>query len=151
MSLQIATVVSNIAALTVANVDILDTDKTPTAVTTRANTSILMPLPAFITEPRMERDSFGGGSVAKMTMEYRLNYRFFLAPCSTYRNNTLAWLPDLVERVAAILDEVLAIDTLGGCVDIVPGDVTNMGVVNDPSDVAFYGCDMQFIVTEFIN
>ena len=151
MSLQIATVVSNIAALTVANVSIKDTDEAPTAVTTRANTSILMPLPAFITEPRMERDSFGGGSVAKMTMEYKLNYRFFLAPCSSYRNNSMEWLPDLVTRVAAILDEVLAIDVFGGCVDIVPGEVTNMGIVMDNTDALFYGCDMSFVVTEFIN
>jgi hypothetical protein len=149
MGLQIATVAASIAGLTIAGVVIKDLDEIPTSVGTRD--SVLMPLPEYITNPGMERDSFGGGSTAKMTVQYTLNYRFFLAPVGTYRNKTLGWMADLTDKVGAIWDAILEIDTLDGCIDIVPGPVINMGIVNDPADAAYYGCDLSFVITEFVN
>lgn len=151
MALALTTVADSISGLTVTNVAIKDLDEIPTAVTTRAGTSVLMPLPEYVTEFEMERNSFGGGSTAKMTVTYTLNYRFFLAEVSAYRNNTLGWMDDIVDRVADIFDAILAIDVFAGCVDIEPGRITNMGVVNDPTDAQFYGCDISVEVKEFVN
>ena len=151
MPLQISTVADSIADLAVPNVMILGLNQMPASVTTRGDLSIMMPLPEFVTEIEMERDSFGGGSTAKMTVTYTLNYRFFLAEVGAYRNNSLDWMVDIVERVAKIMDAIIGIDTLIGAVDLVPGRIINMGVVNDPSEKQFFGCDISVEVKEFVN
>jgi len=151
MALQITTVADSISALIIPRVQIMDLNEIPTAVTTRADLSIMMPLPEYITEFDMKRDSFGGGSTAKMTVTYKLNYRFFLAEAGAYRNKRLDWMVDIVDRVAKIMDAILAIDVFAGCVDIEPGEISNMGVVNDPTEKEFYGCDISVEVKEFVN
>jgi hypothetical protein len=50
-----------------------------------------------------------------------------------------------------VIDAVILNDTITGCVDIRPRDVINMGIVNDPSEKEYYGCDFQFEVMEFVN
>jgi hypothetical protein len=151
MALEIKTVADSISALVIPRVQIMDLNEIPTAVTTRADLSIMMPLPEFITEFDMVRDSFGGGSTAKMTVTYKLNYRFFLAEAGSYRNKKLDWMVDIVDRVAKVMDAILAIDVFAGCIDIVPGEISNMGVVNDPTEKDFYGCDITVEVKEFVN
>ena len=53
--------------------------------------------------------------------------------------------------VALFLDAVLAVETMTGNVDITPVSVTNMGIVNDPADNVFYGCDISVRAKEFVN
>jgi hypothetical protein len=149
MGLQIATVAASIAGLTIAGVVIKDLDEIPSEVGKRD--TVLAPLPEYVTDPTMERDSFGGGSTAKMTVEYTLNYRFFLMPVGGTRNSTLEWMVALVDKVALIWDAVLEIDDFSGCVDIVPMSIANMGYVLDATDNTYYGCDLSFRVTEFVN
>jgi hypothetical protein len=67
------------------------------------------------------------------------------------RANVLEYYDDLTAMIGLVLDAVLAIDTLTGLVDIMPLSVTNMGLVNDPADQAWYGCDFAFRVMEFVN
>ena len=147
MALAIATVVDNISKLSVSGLVIKDMDEIPGSVDARQPT--LIPLPDFLTDYAMERDSFGGGSTAKMTVNYTLNYRLCYAPVGAGR--PLEWFDNMVSMVGLIMDAVMAVDTLGGTVDIVPAGVRNMGIVNDPGDAGFYGCDLAFKVEEFVN
>jgi hypothetical protein len=150
MGLQIATIAASIAGLTIAGVTIKDLDEIPTSVGTRE--SVLTPAGNFISDFSMERDSFGGGSTAKMTVEYILTYRFFYAPVGGHRNPTIEWIPGLVSKVSAIWDAFLEIDTLAGCVDIVPLPISGLErTVLDAADAEYYGCDLSFRVTEFVN
>jgi hypothetical protein len=148
MALRIATVADSIAGLTVTGLVLKDLDQVKAKMDTRQ--AALMPLPDFVTGFEMVRDSYGGAN-AKMTVSYTLNYRLFFKPAGTGRTMILEQLPGLVAMIAAIWDAVLAISTIAGCEDIIPLDVSTIGVVNDPGDNAWWGCDMAFRVKEFVN
>ena len=148
MALAIATVADSIAALSVTGVTIKDVDEIPAAVDPRQPT--ILPKPDFVTGFVVERDSFGAGS-AKMTVRYVLNYRFCYMPLGKGRAGKIENYDGIVDKVALFWDAVLAIDTLTGAVDIEPAGVVNMGLVNDPSDNIFLGCDLAVKVTEFVN
>ena len=148
MALQIAAVANSIAALSVAGVTLKDIDEVPAGVDKRAPT--ILPLPDFITNFEVERDSFGGGGALR-TVSYVLNYRFCLEPVGQGRSKTIEYFSELVAKVALFFDAIMAIDTLTGAVDIEPAGVTNMGIVNDPSDNVFSGCDLAVRITEFVN
>ena len=149
MALAITTVTNSIAELSVSGLVIKDIDEVPEAVDPRQPT--LLPLPDFITGFELERDSYGGGSTAKMTVRYQLNYRLCYAPLGDGRTTVLEMQAGTVEMIGLILDAVLAVDTMTGNVDIQPSQVVGMGAVLDPSDNAFWGCDISFVVTEFVN
>lgn len=148
MSLQLSTVADSISKLSVTGLTILDIDEIPTTADQRA--SYLMPLPAYITDMEMERDSYGAGD-AKMTVTYTLNYRLLYQPAGAGRSNTIDQVSGLVGMVGKIWDAVLAINTLTGAVDIYPQGINNMGLVNDPSDVNWFGADIALRVIEFVN
>jgi len=149
MALAISTVADSISKLSVTGLTIKDINEIPAGTDSRGKT--LIPKPNFMTDFSMERDSFGGGSTAKMTVNYTLNYRMLYKPVGAGRQNVLEYYDDLTSMIGLVLDAVLAIDTLTGTVDIVPLSVTNMGLVNDPADQAWYGCDFAFRVMEFVN
>lgn len=148
MSLAFSTVATAISRLSTP-VPIRDITDIPPAVAARDG-AMVIPLPGFVTDFSVVRDSFGGGSTAKMTVTYTMNYRLLYAPAASDRI-PLELLDNMFLAVAGVLDEILAIDVLSGAVDIMPLAVTNMGIVNDPSDTPFYGCDMAIQVTEFVN
>lgn len=116
----------------------------------------IVPIPEYITDFSMVRDSFGGGSTAKITATYSLHYRLLYSQVGSGRANTFARFAGMVETAEAFLAAVMAIDniTSGGdtyAVDVVPGNVPVFGVVNDPSEKPFWGCDFTLVVTEFVN
>ncbi len=150
MSLQLATVAETIAALEVDGLEIRDIDDIPAEAGLRG--ALLIPLPAYVTDFTMTRVSFGGGA-AKIDVTYTLNYRLLYAAIGTDRALNLSVWGGMVEMVAAIWDAFIAIgvfdDEHTEVVDVTPLAPANMGIVNDPSDRAFYGCDLAFQVTEF--
>lgn len=154
MSLQLATVAETIASIEIPKLVIKDVDEIPTEVGLR-KPSVMIPLPNIVTDFSMERESFGGGSYAKMTVYYNMNYRLLYEPVGENRAKTLKVFDGLLKMIGLILDAVLEIDVFNTThteiVDIVPVSVTNMGIVNDPADRSFYGADLQFMVTEFVN
>ena len=149
MALALATVTNSIAALSVTGLTIKDLDEIPAKADPRQAT--LLALPAFVTAFEMVRDSFGGGSEAKMSASYTLNYRLLYAPAGQGRAGTLENYDNMVALVTAFLDAAMAIDELTGAVDIVPAGITNMGLVNDPADNQWIGCDIALRVLEFVN
>jgi hypothetical protein len=154
MSIQLATVAATIAELEVTGLIIKDADEIPTEVGLR-KPAVMIPLPNIVTDFSMERDSFGGGSTAKMTVTYYMNYRLLYEPVGENRAKTLKVFDGLMKMIGLILDAVLVIDVFNDdhteVIDIVPMNVTNMGIVNDPADRSFYGADFQFKIEEFVN
>jgi hypothetical protein len=154
MTIQVRNVAKAISELNVEGLIIKDIDEIPAEVGQRSP-AVLIPLPDFIGEFSMVRDSYGGGSSAAMTVNYTLGYRLLFQPIGTSRAMSLVVFLGLTEMIGLIWDAVLAIDVLDTdfdeVVDLVPTSITNMGIVNDPADNVFYGCDMTFEVTEFVN
>jgi len=149
MALEIAQICTSIAGLDVAGVTIADLDQIPEQVTSRK--PMIFPRPdGFVSNFIMERNSFGGGSTAKMTVTYTLNYRLCYAPIGEGRG-VFDIYPNMVEKAFLFLDAVLAIDTLTGLEDITPGDVIDFGPVTDPAGNLFHGCDILINIMEFVN
>ena len=149
MALQTITVCHSIAALHVAGVSMLDIDQMPPDATRIA--PCLFPEPvAFMTDFVMERDSYGGGSTALMTVTYDLHYTFLFAPIGAGRTG-LDIYDEMLAKVTLILDAVLAVDVMNGTVDIQPVEVVELGPVPDPAGNQYLGCRMTFQVQEFVN
>jgi len=149
MALRVATISNSIAALSVSGLVLKDIDEIPAEVGDR--TPILIPMPDYMTDFEMVRDSFGSGDTAKMTVQYTLNYRLCYIRAGAGRANVLEYFDNMVSMCAAIMDAVLAIGVFTGAEDIVPVGIVNMGIVNDPADQPYYGCDLSFRVLEFVN
>ncbi len=146
MAIGWRTVMSSIAALSVSGVTIKDVDEVPEDVTGLG--SIFMPLAAFITDFRVEPQSYGGGESALMDIYYTLNYRFYLAPVAAGRG-FLSVLDLLVDKLALLLDALIAIGVITGAEGIRPVAISNYGTVFDPSDNQFWGCDIAIEILEF--
>jgi len=148
MALQIATVVDSISKLSVSGAKIKDKDQIPAAGDVRQ--PMIIPLSNFISEFTMVRESFGGGSSAKMTVTYVLNYRILYKPLGAGRAPQLENISPLVDMIARWWDAVLAIDVFDGAVDIIPNTITGMGAVKDPSEDNWLGADVSVKVMEFV-
>ena len=149
MALAIATIANSIAALSVTGVTIKDIDEIPVGVD--PNQPTIIPLPDYMTNFDVEIDSFGPGSTAKMSVYYTLNYRLCYKPADAGRSDTIEYYDNMVAAATAFLDAVLAADTVTGSIDVKPEAITNMGIVNDPADNSFHGCDIGLRVMEFVN
>jgi len=147
MALQIAAVANSIAALSVSGVSLKDVDEIPAGVDKRSPT--ILPLPDYVTNFAVERVSFGS-STALQNISYTLNYRFCYKPVGQGRQKTIEYYDEMIDKVALFFDAVMAIETLTGAVDITPAGVTNMGIVNDPSENEFIGCDLAVRILEFV-
>ena len=149
MALATITICNSIQGLTIAGVKVLDLDEISPEVVRQ--TPVLFPEPLeFITDFSMERDSFGGGSVAKMTVTYNLHYTFCYAPIGSGRMG-LDIYSGMIEAAMSILDAVLAIDTMDGLIDIIPLAPVEFGPVPDPAGNQYLGCRFAFQVMEFVN
>lgn len=149
MALNTVTVADSIAGLSVSGVTLKDLDEIPNGVLAR-DCPLILPAPDFIQIAEITRDTYGSGSDAKWTFEYTLNYRLFYAPVGTER--TLGNIyPGLVAKAMLFADAVIANDDLTGATDSNFGGLSGLGVVTDPSDELFWGCDIQINITEFVN
>ena len=149
MALAFATVTNSIAALSVSGVTIKDIDECIAEVLER-DCPLIQPGPIFITNLSVERDSQGPGSSALKTATYTFNYRMFFAPAGAGRGY-FDLFDGMIAKAGLFLDAIITDDALTGTVDISPVGVLDFGIVTDPSEVAFHGCDFQLQVQEFVN
>ena len=150
MALQADTIATSIAGLSVPGVTIKDLDGVPEEVHAR-DCPLLYPKPdGFMSNLRVERDSFGAAGDARKTVRYTLSYAYLHAPVGEGRGLFDVYA-DMVGNVLAILDAIIADDALNGAADITPGAVTRFGLVNDPSGGWFHGCVVALDVVEFVN
>ena len=147
MTLAISTVCTSIAALTVDGVKIRDLDNIPPNATRLM--PILFPIPSGeVSNITATRESFGGGSSAKVNVEYDLNYLFLYDIIGGGRTG-LDWEQDRVEKWQAICDAILSIDVIDGAVDVWPVGNMEFGTFDDPAGNHYLGCLMTFHVIEF--
>jgi len=150
MALALATVANSIEALTITGLTIYDLDNVPASVDVRT-TAALVPLSDYVTGFILAHDTFGAGNTAEMTVTYTVNYRLFYSIYGAGRTDLLEKQAGLIAMVAAIWDSVITNDSLTGCVNIEPVGVTGIGIVMDPTNHEFLGCNMSFTVMEFVN
>ena len=149
MSINAVTVADSISKLSVSGVGLKDLDEIPNGVLSR-DCPLILPAPDFIQVASIERDTFGSGSGAKWTFDYTLNYRLFYKEAGTGR--TLGSIyPALVAKAMLFVDAIIANDALTGALDANFGGLTGFGIVPDPTDKLFWGCDIQIAITEFVN
>lgn len=142
MALQIAAVANSIAGLSVTGVTLFDIDEVP--MEGDVNKSYIIPAPDWLTDFSMERANFGG---QLRDVRYVLTYRLLFAPVGT--DITFAGVIDaMVDKAALFLNAIMAVSTLTGLEDIIPVSVTSFGVVSDPSDNLFWGCDIAVEILE---
>jgi hypothetical protein len=83
---------------------------------------------------------------------YTLNYRLCYQAVGSERVMVISVWSGLCDMVARIWDAFLALGVFNSdhdeIVEVIPLAPANMGIVNDPSDRAFYGCDLAFQVKE---
>ena len=149
MTLQIANVCNEIAAISVTGVDIRDIDEIKEELGGR-DTPCLMPKPdGFITDFNVERDSFGAAATARKTVTYTLNYTYLHAPLGEGRGLFDVY-DQMVVKSFAILDAIIAKDS-AIVAELVPVDALAYGPVVDPAGEAYHGCIISVHVTEFVN
>ncbi len=142
MALQIAAVANSIAGLSVSGVTLFDVDEIPAIGDARQ--PYIIPAPDWLTDFSMERMNFGG---QLRDVSYVLTYRLLYAPVGSGRG-FVGVVDVMIDKAALFLDAIMAVVTLTGLEDIVPVSVTNFGVVSDPSDNLFWGCDIAVEVLE---
>lgn len=149
MTLAIATICDSIAALSVTGLTICDYDAIPTRADARGH--YLYPNPInFVTNFRVEWDSFGTDALAKKTVRYTLNYVFNYAPIGEGRAFKLDYYDDMTVMAFAIMDAIIANSSLSGNVDNLPSFGT-FGLVYDLAGLPCYGCDVRIDIMEFVN
>ena len=148
MSISTVTVADSISKLTVSGVTIKDLDEIQDKVLAR-DCPLVLPAPDFMQVAEATRESVGTGAAAKWNFNYTLNYRLFYKPVGSERGLRDIY-PTLVAKVLLFVEAVIA-DELTGAVDVTFGGITGFGVVPDPSENLFWGCDIQINVLEFIN
>ena len=150
MAIQLATLADSIAALSVDGVRMFDIDEVPSSLSGRV--PAIIPLASdFITDFTIEIDSQGGYSTAQKTLAYTIHYRLCYAQVGEGRTNKLVHFPDLVAKAMLFLDALLDINTIDGAIDVQPLPITSFGIVNDPAEVPYWGCDFALRVMEFDN
>ena len=151
MALQIATVADSISKLSVAGATLKDIDELPKKGTVR-NTPVIIPKPnGFLSNFKPERDSFGPGTTAKITVTYTLTYRLLHSEIGTGRTGIFSTYAAMVAITSLFLDAIIANDTVTGAVDLEAADVTEFGPVADPMGKMFHGCDIAINIMEYVN
>lgn len=149
MGLQIATITNSIAALSISGVTIKDKDELREGWTAY-DCPLLTPLPNnFVSGISAIPRSMSSGAGRQLDVSYTLTYRYFHAPVGS-GNLAQTW-SDMVDKVFAIFDAILANDKLNGLIDLSLSSVSEFGVVVDGANNQYHGCDIALRVMEFVN
>ncbi len=149
MTLQTAAIITSIAGYSVTGVTILDADAMKDKVEVR-DTPFLMLAPTWFTKPEYTYDSYGTGVSAAITMKYVLVWRFFFAEVGVERGHADIF-QGFIQKVTAIIDAVIANDATSDAVHLQVASVGPFGVVTDPVENEFFGCDIGISVMEYVN
>jgi len=149
MAIAAVTAADSISKLSVSGVTIKDLDEIPNGILSR-DCPVILPAPNFLEVASIERDNLGSGTAAMWTFSYTLNYRLFYKQAGTERNIGSIY-PTLIAKAMLFVDAIVANDNLTGVLDAEFGGISGLGIVPDPSDKNFWGCDIQINIKEFIN
>jgi hypothetical protein len=143
MAVQFVAVANSIAGLSVSGVTLIDIDEIPKTGDTRKPSFI--PAPNWLSNLSQERMNFSG---ALRDVEYTLTYRLLYAPVGSGRG-LVGPYNEMITKAGLFMDAIMAVVTLVGLEDILLDGINNVGVVLDPSDNKFWGCDISVRVLEF--
>ena len=151
MALQTTEIATSIAGYSVTGVTFRDLDDFDEEISHRSgDLPVFMPAPNFFTAPNIEYDSQGTGAEAAITVTYILRYRFLYEEAGSERS-----LGDIfqgfVGKVTEIVDVFIANDATTDAIHLQVADISNFGLVTDPADNQFHGCDFGISVMEFVN
>jgi hypothetical protein len=143
---SIATVADSIAGLTISGVTIKDIDQIPDSA--RMLAPLLIPTPDnFVTDLGYTFESFGFNGTPKINTNYTLNYVFLF--CEVGGMGAFSAFSGLIAKLSAILVAIMSNDTITGAVDVKINSVGNIGVIQDPAGVEFWGLEFSLRVLEY--
>lgn len=145
-SAKFTTVATSIAGLTITGIGIRDLSNVLIDVAMAC--PVLMPGPGFISnlQPVLP-ETYGTMGTERLTLKYDITYRYF--HCSISADQTWGLYDDIVANVAAIMVVLLSNDKMAGLSDLRIKSVSEIpGVVTDPSDNEYYGCDITLTVEQ---
>lgn len=151
------TIATNVAALSMSvtingtptTINIKDLTNFPQAPAGR-DCPLLFPKIDFVTDFLPTPQALAPGSVRPWDFSYNLNYRFLYAPVTQQR--TIAdMLAPMTDAWAQIVTKIAQSDVNIGSEEFIPGEYYNMGVVNAPNEVPFFGFDMKINVMEYLS
>jgi hypothetical protein len=151
VALNIANIADAIAGLTISGVTVLDLNEIKEGIVER-DCPVLFPRPdGYVTDFKVEVQSFGGEGERAMDVTYSLHYVLAYAAVGSGRG-LFDKYPGMVNAAFAVIDAILANDTLGGdAVDVNIKNVPDFGLVNDPAGNAFHGFEIAINITELVN
>jgi hypothetical protein len=148
MALALTTITSSIASLSVSGLTILALTAIPEAV--ERDVPVMYPEPVdFVTDFVAELAAFNRGSTPRWNVTYNLNYTLLYAKVGSGRGMEL-FSPTMALAFLAV-DAILAITTLSGAVTLNFNGMSTPGPLTDPAGNSFFGVQMKFQVTEFVN
>lgn len=151
MTLQTVAIATSIAGYSVTGVTIRDLDDFQDEVKNRdTDLPVLMPSPNFFSAPDIDYKGYGTGAEAPIEVTYILRYRFFYAEVGAERG-LLRVFQGFIQKLTAIIDVFIANDATTNAIHLQVTDIGEFGIVTDPSENEFFGCDIGIKVTEYIN
>ena len=111
---------------------------------------LVMPAPDWLSGIEIEMDNLGSGTAAQWTFTYMVSYRMFYSPLGQGKNQLASVMPGLAQEVVYFLEGIIDNDNLDGCEHIELAGSPTFGVVEDPAGNAFWGADIDLVVTELV-
>jgi hypothetical protein len=150
MGLQIATITSNIAALSISGVTILDIDEIKEGIKERDGATFFPNPIGFVTDLRVEPVTLGSAGARSYNVWYSLHYVLAYAPIGSGRG-IFDKYPSMVATAFSIIDALIANDALAGTQEFQVQSIPEFGPVSDPSGKMHHGCQIVIDIMEFVN
>jgi hypothetical protein len=150
MAVELAEVVSFIAGLSIAGVNIDDFDSIAVEFDTRRFPLLSPDTNAPVVMESITRNSFGDGTTAKQTLVYLIPYVLACYEQGAERGPRII-LPDIVETVTTVASALIKNDTPTDLtVDLQIRSMLINTLVNDPAGNSYHGAKFMLVVREFI-
>lgn len=147
ITINFITIADSLAGLQIDGVNVLGLDQIPENALPIV--PVFFPRPEdFITDMTFERVSFGADNVAKMNLNYVLNYRFLHAPVGA-GGGLLAAYNGLITNLAEILKAIFSDSNPADAVDMTLQGISNIGPLEDPAGNEYHGVEIALQVLEY--
>jgi len=139
------TVATSISGLIFTGIQVLDLDEIP--VNAAMVCPVLFPRPdGYITGFSVTNDTYGSGTVKKVTLKYNLHYIYAHAPIGAKLNFGI--YNGMVSNVAAIIAKFMESDAIAGVTDLAVQDISDFGPVSDPAGNVYHGCEIVLSIEQ---
>lgn len=148
INVQLDTVANSIAALEIDGINIVDIDNIPESA--MMQTPLLLPQPnGFVSDIAPEFRTYGSGGVAKIDLQYTLNYLYLHAPTGSGISTFDAY-KGLLENIILIFESIFASDVVSGAIDLQLSTMSDIGTVQDPSGNDYWGIQFSLRILEHV-